>query len=646
MLGFMCSCWGQCNSNHSRGMVKLERDLRPSHFLLKIQSYSLLVDSHMESYESDIFEAGGYKWRLVFYPSRKNHGSEIGTNYISLYLRIAEFDTFPPDWEVNVCFKLYVQDQKRDKYFTIQDAAREVKRFHALKTESGFPNFLSVDTLKDPSKGYLVNDCCVFGAEVFVVQCTGKSESFSMIKPRFRTKTFTWKIENFAASKEYLESKTFEVGGRSWKLAVYPKGNSVAKDCVSLYLRLDDSNNLPTKEKVYATFKLRIRDQKHSKHFERTAYQWFHGKSKCWGFSEFISLKNVNNASKRYIMNDTLVVEVEFMAVSATTVSSQVKQLEQKLGIAEIVEMERDLRPSHFLLKIQSYSSLLDNHMQSYESNIFEAGGYKWRLVFYPSGKNQISGSGTNHISLYLRIAEFDTFPPDWEVNVCFKLYVQDQTRDKYFTIQDAAREVKRFHALKTESGFPNFLSLYTFKDPSKGYLVNDCCVFGAEVFVVQCTQMSESFSLVKTPYGTFTWKIENFAASKEYLESETFEVGRRSWKLSVYPKGDSRTKDCVSLYLRLDDSNNLPTKEKVYATFKLRIRDQKHSKHFERTASHWFHAESKGWGFGEFISLKDVNDGSKGYIVNDTLVVQVEIMAVSATTSTTLTSQVKQDHN
>ncbi|KAF7840686.1 cysteine-rich receptor-like protein kinase 25 [Senna tora] len=52
-----------CSPNElSLKMEELARDLRPSHFLLKIQSYSLLVDNHMESYESGVFEAGGYKW--------------------------------------------------------------------------------------------------------------------------------------------------------------------------------------------------------------------------------------------------------------------------------------------------------------------------------------------------------------------------------------------------------------------------------------------------------------------------------------------------------------------------------------------------------------------------------------------------------
>jgi len=32
------------------------------HYTLKIESFSLLLKTKVEKYESDVFEAGGYKW--------------------------------------------------------------------------------------------------------------------------------------------------------------------------------------------------------------------------------------------------------------------------------------------------------------------------------------------------------------------------------------------------------------------------------------------------------------------------------------------------------------------------------------------------------------------------------------------------------
>lgn len=56
------------------------------------------------------------------------------------------------------------------------------------------------------------------------------------------------------------------------------------------------------------------------------------------------------------------------------------------------------------------------------------------RLSLYPNGCKERNGSG--HISLYLRILETNTFPPDWEVYVNHRLFVFDQKRDNYLTVQ------------------------------------------------------------------------------------------------------------------------------------------------------------------------------------------------------------------
>nr|POE45250.1 hypothetical protein CFP56_43012 [Quercus suber] len=41
------------------------------------------------------------------------------------------------------------------------------------------------------------------------------------------------------------------------------------------------------------------------------------------------------------------------------------------------------------------------------------------------------------HISLYLEITETGELPLGWEVNASFKLFVFDQIRDEYLTVQE-----------------------------------------------------------------------------------------------------------------------------------------------------------------------------------------------------------------
>lgn len=87
-----------------------------------------------------------------------------------------------------------------------------------MKTEWGFDKLISHEALTDASNGYLVDDKCVFGAEVFVCKerSTGKGECLSMIKDAVAGK-YTWKKENFSKlDSECYESNTFNAGNHKW----------------------------------------------------------------------------------------------------------------------------------------------------------------------------------------------------------------------------------------------------------------------------------------------------------------------------------------------------------------------------------------------------------------------------------------------
>jgi hypothetical protein len=85
-----------------------------------------------------------------------------------------------------------------------------------LKTEWGFAQLISHDTLNDSSNGYLLDDNCVFGVEVFVIKGPGRGETLSMInqpQPNY----FTWRIDNYTTFKDkFYYSEQFTVEGRRW----------------------------------------------------------------------------------------------------------------------------------------------------------------------------------------------------------------------------------------------------------------------------------------------------------------------------------------------------------------------------------------------------------------------------------------------
>lgn len=84
---------------------------------------------------------------------------------------------------------------------------------------------------------------------------------------------------------------------------------------------------------------------------------------------------------------------------------------------------------------------------------------------------------------------------------------------------------VKHFHAMKSKYGVAKFMDLKTFSDPLNGCLINDACVFGAEVFVVKNTFKGECLSMMHDPPTYYhTLKVSNFSSLlDEFYESESF---------------------------------------------------------------------------------------------------------------------------
>ncbi|XP_059462005.1 protein RESTRICTED TEV MOVEMENT 3-like [Corylus avellana] len=296
-----------------------------------------------------------------------------------------------------------------------------------------------------------------------------------------------------------------------------------------------------------------------------------------------------------------------------------------------IIQSTRDLPPAHYTFQIKNFPKLLGMEEEKCNSGEFEVGGYQWRLVLYPNGKNNSNVNG--HISLYLAIVATNDLPLGWEVNVHIRFFVFDQIQDKYMSIQDASGKVRRFHKLKTQWGFDQLLSHDTLNDSSNGYLVDDTCVFGVEVFVIKCMGKGESLSIINEPQSNyFTWRIDNYTDMKaEVHYSEHFTVEGRRWKLRLYPKGyGTGAGTYLSLYLALGDSETLPPNKKLCAKYKLRIRDQIHGNHHEETVDHWFSDPRIGNGLHEFLSLRDLKDASKGYLVRDGLFIECKIYAIS----------------
>ena len=90
----------------------------------------------------------------------------------------------------------------------------------------------------------------------------------------------------------------------------------------------------------------------------------------------------------------------------------------------------------------------------------------------------------------------------------------------------------RRIHALGTKCGISKVISKKTLMDPSKGYVVGDSCVFGADVFVIKKEQLiSECLRLVEHTTPTKRkWTIPNFSKLGDVWGSEEFSVEKYKW--------------------------------------------------------------------------------------------------------------------
>ncbi|KAI8530745.1 hypothetical protein RHMOL_Rhmol11G0083400 [Rhododendron molle] len=146
-----------------------------------------------------------------------------------------------------------------------------------------------------------------------------------------------------------------------------------------------------------------------------------------------------------------------------------------------------------------------------------------------------------------------------------------------------------------------------------------------------------------EVPPAHYTFKIDSFSllsnilstSQVEKYESDIFEAGGYNWKLEVYPKGcSSQSSEYLCLGILLADSVSLPPERQLYA--RLCIRDQIRGQHEEITDAACFSTSRRDWIYKKFLSLRDLHDPSRGFLVNDTfitLIVEGQIKAVTAVT-------------
>ncbi|KAJ0092083.1 hypothetical protein Patl1_27036 [Pistacia atlantica] len=155
--------------------------------------------------------------------------------------------------------------------------------------------------------------------------------------------------------------------------------------------------------------------------------------------------------------------------------------------------------------------------------------------------------------------------------------------KGSYVNVCDVDGRVRRYHTMKTRRGITKCIDLKSFHDPMKGYLINDTCVFGAEVFVVKCVSKGECLSMIKEPARCYhLWKIVKFSnLLDETYRSKPF--GDYNWKILLYPNGFRHAKgNSISIFLSPANPSIPNDTTKLLAKCIVRVKDQIKGRHIE----------------------------------------------------------------
>ncbi|EYU41098.1 hypothetical protein MIMGU_mgv1a018025mg, partial [Erythranthe guttata] len=168
----------------------------------------------------------------------------------------------------------------------------------------------------------------------------------------------------------------------------------------------------------------------------------------------------------------------------------------------------------------------------------------------------------------------------------------------------------RRFIGMKSKWGVSKFMSRESLTDPSNGYVIGDkSCVFGAEVFVAKKEAITQCI-------------IPNYSKIKQFWKSEEFGAGGEKWQISLYPKG-------IFVGTHVDINVWYCGRERVEACFTVRIKDQVFDHEYEKSIKDYLFKKGYSRGLYNFIEIETMNDPKKGYIVNDSCLLQLEISSL-----------------
>ncbi|PNT76088.1 hypothetical protein BRADI_1g43915v3, partial [Brachypodium distachyon] len=236
-----------------------------------------------------------------------------------------------------------------------------------------------------------------------------------------------------------------------------------------------------------------------------------------------------------------------------------------------------------FVWKIHGFSALLNRGVTTIRSAPFECSGYKW----YASYKRSLD------------------LEPDYTMDVVFKLSMYNHSEKMYH----GCRAFHDFYGTQTRSWVEFLIPLKSLLK-STDFPVDDCCVFGAEILLVNVFP-SEKKGIVVPEKATTVQNV--FILNSGFI--------CWTYNLNIPNFLESNMMDCTCSQAVEFDGH------KWVVEMSLTIEDQKHGKHFTKRIP--VDLTFCRWGWSDFIPHETFRDPSRGYLVGSCCVVKADITVV-----------------
>eukprot|EP00794_Sanderia_malayensis_P008888 gene8888-9838_t len=131
---------------------------------------------------------------------------------------------------------------------------------------------------------------------------------------------------------------------------------------------------------------------------------------------------------------------------------------------------------------------------------------------------------------------------------------------------------------------------------------------------------------------GKIQFEVQNFSKIKETVLSDPIMIRNLQWKIMVMPRistsQSGEKSKSLGIFLQCTPVEEVSSWSCQASAEIMLINLKEFKDSFSRKISHLFYHKENDWGYSNFLLWADVLDASKGYIKNDTIVVEIDVQA------------------